>query len=122
METRYTNIDGDEWSVNPFPATKGAGYLKRLFKVFGKSFSVLLEVGDVEGGITRAVELLTDNLDNEDVVSLIVELTKGVKKNGKEINFDLEFSARYDLLFKVVKFIVMENYGSFFPKSDTGNE
>lgn len=124
MQTRTTFIGGDEWSHNPFSATTGIGYLKRLFKIFGQSFSVLIDATDpeAEDGIAKAVALLTDNIDKDDVVQLVKALTFGVKKNNKEVNFDIEFAANYGTLFKVVTFIVKENYGSFFPSNATASE
>ena len=120
MATRTTMIGSDEWSLNPFPATKGAGILKRLVKIFGASFSAILETKDEDNedglsGVAKAVDLLTDNLDKDDVVDLLKSMLSGVKKNGQQINFDNEFGGRYDVMFKVVLWVAQENFGSFFP-------
>lgn len=122
METLSTTIDNSLWEINPYPATVGAGYLKRLFKLFGKSFSVLIEAGEVEGGITKAVEMLVDNLDNDDVIQLITAMTKSLKKDGKAVNFDNEFARRYHVLLQVMQWIVTENFGGFFPNSGSVSE
>lgn len=115
MATMSTTIDGSTWEINPYPATVGAGYLKRLFKVFGQSFSVLVEAGDVEGGISKAVEMLVGNLDKDDVIDLVKKMTSGLRKDGSPVNFDSEFARRYHVLFAVVQWIITENFGSFFP-------
>lgn len=121
LETRTTEINGETWSCNPFMGTTGVGYLKRLFKVFGQSFSVLVSQEDGEVGMGRAIDLLVENLDKDDVVDLVKKLCSGVMKDGKVINFDTEFAARYDVLIKVVTFVVKENFGSFFQNSGIVN-
>jgi hypothetical protein len=114
-------IQGDNWSVTPLPAKQGMGMLKRLTKVFGESFAVMMENGQ-EGGISLAVQLLVENLDKDDVVDIAVKLTSTVKKNGKDINFDLEFTRRYGLLLEVLKFIITENYSDLFPTGVSENK
>ena len=119
MSTRTTMIGDAEWSLNPFPATKGAGILKRLAKLFGQSFSAILESSDEESegqiGVAKAIGLLSDNLDKDDVVDLIKVMLSSVRKNGQPIHFDNEFGGRYDVMFKVVLWVAQENFGSFFP-------
>lgn len=117
MATIKETIDGVEWSVNPFPATKGIGYLKRLFKVFGESYAALTTAESEEAALQLAVSKLLENLDKDDVVDLVKCLLADVYKDGQKINFDSEFARRYGLLFKVTKFVVKENFSDFF----TGN-
>lgn len=119
MQTKYEVIDGANWAVNPFPAKQGGKILVRLFKVLGQSFSVILEAGDVEGGISRAIDMLSENIDKDDVIELCALLVSATTKDGAKVNFDNEFAARYDVLFKVVAFVVKANYGSFFPQTAT---
>jgi len=117
MQTITREIDGDTWSINPFPATKGMGYIKRLLKVFGESFAALTTASTEEDAIQVAVKHLIENIDKDDVVGLVKDLLSGIEKNGAKVNFDMEFARRYGVLFKVTKFVVQENFGDFF----TGN-
>ena len=121
LESRTLIIGESTWTCNPFMGTTGVGYLKRLFKIFGQSFSVLIEQEDGEGGLGKAINLLTENLDKDDVVDLVKKLVASTTKDGKPVNFDTEFAARYDVLLKVVSFVVKENFGSFFQNSGIVN-
>lgn len=117
MSTIKTTIDGSEWSINPFTTTTGGNYLKRLLKVFGESYTALTTAKSEEEALQLAVTKLIENIDKDDVIGLIKAMLYDVQKDGKPVNFDMEFARRYKVLFQVVKFVVKENFGDFF----TGN-
>ena len=117
------NIDGDSYTIQPIPAMKGLSYMRRLTKVLGASLAALFsEAQGIEGaveeaGLQKAVELLVDNMDKEDVEQLIVDLMKTVLKDGKPLNFNSEFTADYGKLFKILVEVVKVNFGSLFQLS-----
>ena len=117
MATISTTIDGSEWSINPFTTTTGGSYLKRLLKVFGESYTALTTAESEEAAITLAMSKLIENIDKDDVISLIKAMLYDIQKDGKKVNFDMEFARRYKVLFQVTKWVVQENFGDFF----TGN-
>lgn len=104
--------------VNTFPAVKGLGYLKKLLKVIGPALAEMASGDDGQmnqEGIGRAAEILFDNLDKENLDSMIVDWCKNnVTKNGQPINFDMEFAENYGALFTLIKEIIMLNYSSVF--------
>ena len=50
-------------------------------------------------------------------MALIKAMLYDIQKDGKKVNFDMEFARRYKVLFQVTKWVVQENFGDFF----TGN-
>ena len=112
IETKHLTIGESNWTTNTFTASTGIGLLKRLLKVGGEAFAVISEYQG-EDTIPKAVSLLVTNLDNDDVVDLIKKLTSTVQKDGKDVNFDIEFAGNYGTLFKVLQFVIKENFGSF---------
>jgi hypothetical protein len=112
-------IEGVSYVVQPIPAMKGLSYMRRLTKVLGASLAALFsqsqEEGDVEeAGLQKAVELLVENMDKEDVEKLIVDLISTVLKDGKALNFNAEFTANYGILFKLLTEVIKVNFGSLF--------
>lgn len=122
-------IGADVFSVTPYMAKQNITFMKRLTKVLGKSIGVLFSGGSVseedgEDGIEKAVDnkiekavsLLVDNLDNDNIVELIEDMVKkaGTRKNGKEVNFDLDFGGKnvYQL-FQVLMLIYNANWATF---------
>jgi hypothetical protein len=77
-------------------------------------------VFDEEGPVTKAVKLLCENMDKEDLVSLIKDLIANTRRDGQVINFDLDFAGDYAHLKDVLAFAVEVNYGNVFTKRDSG--
>ena len=119
--TRTKQIGEHEYEVTLFTTSNAIKNFRRLLKVIGPSMAVLFEGSnelslDDTGPIAKAVSLLAENIDKDDVVSLIKDLLSTTMRNGQRINFDLDFMGKIGDLFKVVIFVVQENYVGFFDK------
>lgn len=119
---RDITIGDDRYETTLFTTSKSIKILRRLVKVIGPSMAALFENKDEfglddTGPITKAVSLLSDNIDKEDVVTLLQDILSNTTKNGKPINFDIDFMGQINTLFKVVVFVVKENYGGFFDQN-----
>lgn len=115
IETRNVRIDEDTWTFTTYSSTKGLKIFKSLMKVFGPPVSALLEKGE-ELDISKAVSSLVHHLDDVEIDTLIKDMIPDVRKNGKEIMFDMEFAANYGTLISLLTEVVKANFSSFFPK------
>lgn len=109
-------INGKTWVCGLFTTTSAIKYFVRLTKLGGESFAVISEyTGD--DAIQKAVSLLVQNLDKDDVNDLIKGLLSNTTVDGQSVNYDLEFMGDLGTLFKVLKLVVGANYGSFLAES-----
>jgi len=74
--------------------------------------------------IDDLVDILLTGLDEKDMLSLILDLVKTTTVNENNLQnesvFDLVFQGNLMLLFQVVKFVIVENFGSFFKTGNFG--
>ena len=122
-------IDGRDWTVQAFPATKGLDVLARLLNLVGKSVGRTL--GSFDGDLTKidakvvgeAFGELAERLSDGKVVELIKALVSQVRvsevdgdgnRTGKDLpvagQFDVLFMQDYATLFKVCAFVLEVNY------------
>ena len=134
MQTATTVTVGErDYTVTTFPAFKGLSYLQKLMKVFGPSLGEIMSNVAADGevdlenfsiedeALSKAISLLTENLDKSNVAQLAQEMIKeAVTINGQTVRFDQEFSANYGALIKLLTAIIRENYSSFFDESGFG--
>ena len=120
-------IDGFEVIVQPFPATKALKLLTRLINQVGGAVGATLSgvEGELSLNATLNKELIGSVIDalsskiNEGTVELIKELMDGVHINNEKQNFDLFFTRRYGLLFKILRYVLEVNYGDFLSSMKT---
>lgn len=117
IETRDKYINGHCYTITQLPARKALRLKTRLLKIFGPSLAqMFLSAAGEEGNITKAIELLANNLDENVLETLVVEMLAGVRKNGVELTapvIDLEFAGDMQGLYKVVGAVVEVNYSNF---------
>lgn len=120
--TEQVNLDGVTYSITQYPATRGQQLLVKLMKVFGKSLGLLAD--QAKGGVdlmslevTSVIEALVANLEPEESTALIKEILTGTQVHDgghiREINFDLDFAGRYLHLGKLLKEVLVFQYGDF---------
>lgn len=115
-------VDGTTYLITNFPATKGVNIMKRLVRLIGAPLAALRGEGDEvfsRSPMEVAIEKLTDNFDKVEVEALVVDLLSGVTKGGMSLNFDMEFSGRYDVLFRLVQEAIKSNFGSVFQLAES---
>lgn len=119
------HIDGVDYKITQFLATKGLGIEVKLMKLLGPSFMELQKASQDENAqeavLTAAISTLIEQFDKVDVVSLIKELLSGVTKGNATINFDQEFAGRYGAIFDLVKEVLKFNFADVFSKLGLGN-
>ncbi len=118
------HIDGVDYKITQFLATKGLGIEVKLMKLLGPSFMELQKASQDENAqeavLSAAITVLIEQFDKVDVVALIKELLSGVTKGTATINFDQEFAGRYGVIFDLVKEVLKFNFSDVFSKLGLG--
>lgn len=118
------HIDGTDYKITQFLATKGLGIEVKLMKLLGPSFMELQKASQDENAqeavLTAAIGALIEQFDKVDVVSLVKELLSGVTKGTQTLNFDQEFAGRYGVIFDLVKEVLKFNFSDVFSKLGLG--
>lgn len=136
MKQKNIIINGQDYLLTTFKATIGLKLLKQLTKLIGPAFLELqkVDMSEAKGknaeqikerleeqAMMNAASVLIDNLDNVEVEALVFNLIdQGVTKGGMKLNFDIEFSGQFDVLFDLVKEVISFNYGNVFSKLGSG--
>lgn len=98
------------WAMNNLPATEGLKALTQILGIIGEPLGALGEAkkssnaadllgmelsGDI---IAKALAAIARNVADPKTIDLVKLLLSGLRKDGKPVNFDLEFSGNYRLL------------------------
>jgi hypothetical protein len=108
-----TTIDDVKYVTVSFPARTGAKISVRIIKTFG---SVFTKVGKSIEETEIDIAGFLEKLDDDKVIDLIIELLTYTKRNGKDIDFDIDFAEEYLHLLKVCVWVISVN--GFFGKGD----
>lgn len=139
LSSKEQVINGATYNVVVFPARMGLGLKTRLIKLLAPSaFTAAGSINKNSGAslldaefnsemMGKAVQALVDRLDQASVLSLVFDLLKTTRRDGKEIVagdgalFDDIYAANYGELYKVILFVLEVNYGSFFRELGIGS-
>ena len=113
------HVDGVDYKISQFPATKALGIEARLIKLLGPAFIELQSAasdGDGEKVLGEAITALIASMDKVDVVQLVKDLVSNTTKGTAAINFDVEFAGRTGALFELVKEVLKANFADVFSK------
>ena len=109
-------INGSRFETTQFSATKSLKMLHRLGKILGPSLSQLagMNQGDIQADrIGAALGSLFSNCSENEFESTVKELLTTTTKDGRQINFDLDFAGDMGSLFKLLGFVLKVQYGNF---------
>lgn len=114
------HVDGADYKITQFLATKALGIEVKLMKLLGPSFMELQKAAQDENAqeavLTAAITTLIEQFDKVDVVALVKELMSGVTKGTAAINFDHEFAGRTGALIDLIKEVLKANFSDVFSK------
>lgn len=116
------NIDGVDYEISAFSATKGIRVFKTLGKLIGPALKSLSDATDAEDASVKAITSLLQSMDDVAVEELMKDLMSCVSKGKVGIQFETEFQADYGKLVKLAQEVVNLNYGSLFTMLGTPNE
>jgi hypothetical protein len=115
LKQQTVNVEGTDYLLTAYPATKGLKYQKKLAKVLLPAFAEITKNSQSEEqAISIALEKLAENLDDLDEEMLKEMVVLGATKGGMQINFDFEFSTDYAKLFNLLKELIKFNFASVF--------
>jgi hypothetical protein len=126
MELIKKTIDGHEYEFQKFGAKPALRMLLRLSKIVGKPLALAVSAAKGEGNLldrqvdtnvlAMAVEALTNQFDENEVLDIIEELTArdNLLCDGKKVLFNTHYEGRLDHLFKVLAAQLEVQYGNFF--------
>ena len=133
IQSKHKVIDGVEYTVTQFPARRGFKLKLTLAKKLLPGMSRLLDTGapisslmdtDVSGGnVVTARQSALESVNEEEAISLIMELLSMTRRSTKEGRggvemtaelIDIEYAGNYLALYKVLGFVLEVNYSDFF--------
>ena len=115
-------IEGVVYSAKLIPAIQGIALGNRLIQ------AALPAIGAWKDGIDRAdlvapedeslytdiAILVSTKLGDLGIEDIFLTLTKDMKVDGVEMDFDVQFRGKYTTLIEVITFCLKENFGDFF--------
>ncbi len=111
---RTVNVDGTDYMITHFKTSQGLGIKAQLIKIAAPLIASANGDKEQEINIQSMALAITNSLDRGEIVTLCKELVSCTYKGSQQINFDLEFMGRYDVLFNLVKEVLDFNYSSVF--------
>jgi len=114
---KIVDINDKKYIIEPFKGVKGFKLKVKVTKLISPALTALQsEIGSLSdtGVMVKAIQSVIENTDNEEVFSLVQELITGVKTENGAVDFDTEFSKNYMTLYKLIKEVIVENYGDVF--------
>lgn len=113
---KVVRINDKAYIINAFKGIKGWSYLPRLTKYVFPFISFMFDEGRGEADVMdEMVKLLSGN-NAEEVITLIQDLVADVQVDGSAIDFDFEFTQKYDALILLVIEVIKLNYFDSFQR------
>lgn len=124
QRTQERNIDGIAYVCSQFPATKGLKMLHRVGRFISGPLSAL--AGDLKPGqkvsaldmstesLGKAIEAFFDSCDENTFENTVKDLLTSTTREGRPINFDIDFAGQLGHLMKVLAFVLEVNFKDFF--------
>lgn len=113
---KVVRINDKAYIINAFKGIKGWSYLPRLTKYVFPFISFMFDEGRGEADVMdEMVKLLSGN-NAEEVITLIQDLVADVQVDGSTIDFDSEFTQKYDALILLVIEVIKLNYFDSFQR------
>lgn len=133
MGNSTREIGGKTFSVAPFMAVEGLRLKAYLIKKFGGAFAELMTNINAElsgGAISRAIEKVTENITEDEFISLLQRIFRNVIVNWQDENgsHSLAFASNFDVamnevfqehlfdVYPLISFVLEVNYPDFFTK------
>lgn len=116
----HIEIDGRVYIIDAFRGREGWKYLPKIAKFI---MPIIESLGGAENmdeakAIGGLAELLSGERADE-IFTLVQDLMGSVSVDGQKVNFDKEFSQRYDVLLKLTLEVLKLNYLESFQRLAT---
>lgn len=116
------SVNGKDYVFYQFGASEGLKVWLRILKIIGTPIGALaskatsgIKTEVRELGIDKAVEMLCQNMEADEVLILIKDVLSQVTYDGKRLNdiFDVHFAGAYMQIFDVLYVSLEVNYKDF---------
>jgi len=114
---KIVDINGTKYIIEPFKGRKGFKLKTRIAKIISPALAELetnIEGLSDSGIVLKAIQSVIESTESDEIFNLVEEIVTGAKTENGAIDFDTEFSKNYMTLYKLIKEIVIENYGDVF--------
>lgn len=124
QRTQERVIDGVTYVCSQFPATKGLKMLHRVGRFISGPLSAL--AGDMKPGqkvtamdlstetLGKAIQAFFESCDEATFENTVKDLLTSTTRDGKPVNFDIDFAGQLGHLMKVLAFVLEVNFKDFF--------
>lgn len=113
---KVVRINDKAYIINAFKGIKGWSYLPRLTKYVFPFISFMFNEENGENDVMEEMMKLLSGDNANEVVTLIQELVADVQVDGNSIDFDFEFTQKYDALILLVVEVIKLNYFDSFSR------
>jgi len=115
-------VDGHKWTCNTLPASKGWSASMQFLDIVAQPLvQMVAQQGESvqSEAFSTALGIFTSKLSDPRSLDLVKGLTSDLRKDGKPVNFDMEFAANYGLLLRIFVRLAKENFQSFLDENGT---
>lgn len=113
---KVVKINDKAYLINAFKGIKGWSYLPRLTKYVFPFVSFMFDEGKGDNDVMEEMTKLLSGNNAEEVIQLIQDLVADVQVDGSSIDFDFEFTQKYDALILLVIEVIKLNYFDSFQR------
>lgn len=113
---KVVKINDKAYLINAFKGVKGWSYLPRLTKYVFPFIGFVFDEKKGDGDVMEEMMKLLSGDNANEVVNLIQDLVADVQVDGSTIDFDFEFTQKYDALILLVVEIIKLNYFDSFQR------
>lgn len=120
--THQFELDGNAYSLQLLPASKGFSIGMELIKIAAPIVGVFADKSQTEDAMFpedndmffEASSILVSGMDKINVGNIVQELLSDLRCNGEVVNFDIHFRANYGTLIAILEVALKENFSDFF--------
>lgn len=113
---KIVRINDKAYIINAFKGIKGWSYLPRLTKYVFPFIGFMFDEGRGEVEVMDEMVKLLSGDNADEVIKLIQDLVADVQVDGSVIDFDFEFTQKYDALILLVIEVIKLNYFDSFQR------
>lgn len=121
LKLETTTIGGVKWSMNTLVATDGLAAVTQLAAIVGAPVGTVAgaakkgSVLDLDTGVIGdALAKMSARMAEPETVALAQLLLKDIRKQDKQIDFDIEFAGNYGVMTQLLAWSIKINFTSFF--------
>jgi type IV secretory pathway VirB4 component len=124
FEQLKCNIGDVDYIINPFKGKQGLKLQVKLAKVVRPALDSIKGLSDESSQLEVIGEMvgsILNQVDEDEILTLIEELLAGVYKGSIKIDLDKELVCNYSLVYHLLKEVIMFNFKDVFSTLGIGS-